>query len=105
MVQLFQNLIGNALKYRSSQPFIHVSARQDNGQWVVSVADNGIGLDPAYAKRIFRPFQRLHGEKYPGTGIGLATCQKVVEGYGGLIWVESEPGQGSRFFFTLPIAE
>jgi PAS domain S-box-containing protein len=105
MVQLFQNLIGNALKYRSSRPFIHVSARQDNGQWVVSVADNGIGLDPAYAKRIFRPFQRLHGEKYPGTGIGLATCQKVVEGYGGLIWVESEPGQGSRFFFTLPIAE
>jgi PAS domain S-box-containing protein len=105
MTQLFQNLIGNALKYRSVQPCIHVSARQENRQWVVSVSDNGIGFDAAHAKRIFRPFQRLHGEKYPGSGIGLATCQKVVEGYGGIIWVESEPGQGSRFFFTLPITE
>jgi PAS domain S-box-containing protein len=104
MTQLLQNLIGNALKYCSAQPCIHVSARQENGQWVVSVTDNGIGLDPAYAKRIFRPFHRLHGEKYPGSGIGLATCQKVVEGYGGIIWVESEPGCGSRFFFTLPSA-
>jgi PAS domain S-box-containing protein len=105
MTQLLQNLIGNALKYRSAQPCIHVSARQKNGLWVVSVTDNGIGLDPAYAKRIFRPFHRLHGEKYPGSGIGLATCRKVVEGYGGAIWVESELEHGSRFFFTLPIAE
>ena len=105
MIQLFQNLISNALKYRNTQPRIHVSARQENGQWVMSVTDNGIGLDPVYAKEIFKPFHRLHGEKYPGTGIGLATCQKVVEGYGGRIWVESRLGYGSTFFFTLPAAD
>jgi signal transduction histidine kinase len=105
MVQLFQNLISNALKYRNARPRIHISAKQENGEWVFSITDNGIGIEPAYAGQIFKPFHRLHGDEYPGTGIGLATCQKVVEGYGGRIWVESELGRGSRFSFTFPIAE
>jgi PAS domain S-box-containing protein len=105
MVQLFQNLIGNALKYRDGEPHIHVSADRANGEWAISVIDNGIGIDPAYSKQIFKPFSRLHAEEFPGTGIGLATCQKIVEGYGGRIWVESEPGRGSRFSFTLPQGE
>jgi PAS domain S-box-containing protein len=103
MLQLLQNLIGNALKYRSQHPHIHISAEQRNGEWIIGVTDNGIGIDPAYAEQIFRPFERLHGEQYPGSGIGLATCQKIVEGYGGRIWVEAELGKGSRFFFTFPI--
>jgi PAS domain S-box-containing protein len=105
MVQLLQNLLGNALKYRNRRPRIHVSAEQRNGEWIIGVTDNGIGIDPAYAEQIFQPFKRLHREEYPGTGIGLASCQKIVEGYGGRIWVEAELDRGSRFFFTLPIAE
>jgi PAS domain S-box-containing protein len=105
MVQLLQNLIGNALKYRSQHPRIHVSAEQRDGEWIIGVTDNGIGIDRAYAEQIFQPFKRLHGEEYPGSGIGLASCRKIVEGYGGRIWVETEPGRGSTFFFTMPLTE
>jgi PAS domain S-box-containing protein len=106
LLQLFQNLIGNALKYHGQQqPRIHVSAEQRGTEWLISVADNGIGIAPEYAEKIFQPFTRLHGYEYPGTGIGLATCQKIVAGYGKRIWVQSELGKGSVFFFTLPVAE
>jgi light-regulated signal transduction histidine kinase (bacteriophytochrome) len=104
LTQLFQNLIGNALKYRSQQPpRIRISAEPMDGSWKLAVADNGIGIDPAYQGQIFGIFQRLHGGgKYAGSGIGLAICQKIVQRYGGRIWVESEPDRGSRFVFTLP---
>jgi len=106
--QLFQNVIGNALKYRSgAAPVIQVSAQPAGqpaeGMWEISIADNGIGIDPHYQRQIFGLFQRLHGGgKYAGSGIGLAICQKIVQRYGGRIWVESEAGCGSRFRFTLP---
>ena len=103
--QLMQNLIGNALKFRRPgvAPEIRVSARRDGGAWLFAVRDNGIGLDPAQAARIFAMFGRLHThEEYDGTGIGLAVCQKIVERHGGRIWVESQPGQGATFRFTLP---
>jgi len=105
LVQLFQNLVGNALKYRSdAAPRVRISCRKHKGEWVVEVSDNGIGIEPQYEKQIFKPFKRLHGEDRPGSGIGLATCQKIVSGYGGRIWLKSEPGQGSTFFFSLPAA-
>ncbi|RPI94676.1 MAG: PAS domain S-box protein [Chloroflexi bacterium] len=105
LTQLFQNLIGNALKFRGEQPpCIHVSARQAEEEWVFSVRDNGIGIEPQYSQRIFMIFQRLHPrDKYPGTGIGLSICKKIVDTLGGRIWVESEPGQGATFYFTAPI--
>lgn len=103
VLQLFQNLIGNAIKYRgSSAPHIAVSARRDGEMWIFSIADNGIGIEPRYARQIFGIFKRLHGDKYSGTGIGLAICQKIVERYGGKIWVDSEPARGSVFHFSLP---
>jgi PAS domain S-box-containing protein len=103
MVQLFQNLIGNAIKYRGREdPRIQVSAIYEDGIWLVSVEDNGEGFSPEFAEEIFDPFERLHGDDIPGTGIGLATCRKIVEGHGGRIWAESEPGRGSIFRFTLP---
>jgi signal transduction histidine kinase len=100
---LFQNLIGNAIKYRSDQrPRIDIVASRRNGDIQICVADNGIGIAPEYHSKIFVAFKRLHGQTIPGTGIGLAICQRVVERYGGRIWVESELGQGSKFIFTLP---
>ena len=105
MVQIFQNLIGNALKYHSGNaPRIHVSAQQSTTDWTIRVTDNGIGVAPEYREQIFLPFKRLHGEEYPGSGIGLATCKKIIAGYGGRIWAESTLGQGSIFFFTIPMS-
>ncbi|HUL57598.1 MAG TPA: ATP-binding protein [Usitatibacter sp.] len=103
LTQLFQNLIGNAMKFRGSDaPRIHVGAETREHVWVFTVRDNGIGLDTQYADRIFMMFQRLHSKsEYPGTGIGLAICKKIVERHGGRIWVDSRPGQGSTFGFTI----
>ncbi len=104
-IQLFQNLIENAIKYRGKAvPMIRVSAVIKDGVWQIGVSDNGIGINPIYHQRVFGVFKRLHGRSIPGTGIGLAICQRVVERYGGRIWVESEVEQGATFFFTLPSA-
>jgi PAS domain S-box-containing protein len=103
MVQLLQNLVGNAIKYRGKEPpRIHISAHPRHTGWIFYVQDNGIGISPEYTQQIFGVFKRLHGHNYPGTGIGLAICQRIVERYGGRIWVESTLGEGSTFCFTLP---
>ena len=102
--QVFQNLVGNAIRYRSEEaPRIHVSAVRTEDAWQFSVRDNGMGIDPQYKEQIFGIFKRLHSNaKYPGTGMGLAICKRVVDRTGGRIWVESEPGRGSTFYFTVP---
>lgn len=102
--QIFQNLIGNAIKYRREEPLrIHISAERQDGHWLFSVKDNGIGIGDEYKEQIFGLFKRLHtNKKYPGTGIGLAICQRIAERYRGRVWVESELGKGSVFFFTVP---
>jgi light-regulated signal transduction histidine kinase (bacteriophytochrome) len=106
LLQVFQNLIGNALKFRSAEPpAVHISASKKRSEWVFSIADNGIGIAPEYAELVFVIFKRLHGRaEYPGSGIGLAICKKIIERQGGRIWLESQPGQGSTFKFTLPAA-
>jgi PAS domain S-box-containing protein len=106
MVRLFQNLIGNAVKYRKPgrPPKVHISAEQKGTEWVISIRDDGIGFDPQYASDIFAPFKRLHtAEEYPGTGVGLAICRRIVQAQGGRIWAESQPDEGTTVFFTLPV--
>lgn len=107
LIQLFQNLISNAIRYRSSARAleIKIGAVNEEGLWRFSIADNGIGIEPEFAKKIFVLFHRLHGKDYSGTGIGLALCERIVRHYGGRIWVQSALDQGATFYFTLPIAE
>ena len=107
LTQLFQNLIGNALKYcKGRSPQIDVDVRPNEHAWLFSVKDNGIGIEPQYFERIFQMFQRLHTRaEYSGTGIGLAICRRIVDRHGGKIWVESQPGQGSTFLFAIPREE
>ncbi len=106
MTHLFLNLIGNGIKFKGdATPRIQIAAQLQSSDWLISVQDNGIGIKPQYAERIFQIFQRLHSRsEYPGTGIGLTICRKIVEEHGGRIWVTSEPGQGSTFHFTLPVS-
>lgn len=106
LTQIFQNLIDNAIKFSSNQPVVHVSDRLEGNKCVCSVKDNGIGIAPEYLNRLFMLFQRLHTRKeYPGTGLGLAICKRIIERHGGKIWVESEPGKGSTFYFSIPTTQ
>ncbi len=107
MTQLLQNLIDNSIKFHGKEPpRVHVGARQLSEKWLVFVRDNGIGIAPQYTEKVFVIFQRLHSrDDYPGTGIGLAICRKIIERHGGHIWVDSEPGKGATFYFTLQPVE
>ena len=111
VVQVFQNLVGNGIKFHKpgEPPRVHLSAERNLEQpdfWTFKVADNGIGIAPRHFERLFVIFQRLHGkQEYPGTGIGLAMCKRIVERHGGKIWIESAAGKGTTIFFTLPSAE
>jgi signal transduction histidine kinase len=104
MAALLQNLVSNGLKFHGEErPIVHVSCRPDGDHWCFAVSDNGIGIDPRHQGQVFQLFKRLHGgEQYPGTGIGLAIAKKIVERHGGRIWLESEIGKGTTFFFTIP---
>ena len=106
LVAVFQNLVGNAVKFRGdAPPVVRVEARQDGKDWVVTCSDDGIGIEPQYAERIFALFQRLHPkETYEGTGIGLSLTRKIVEHHGGRIWLETDASRGTTFRFTLPVA-
>lgn len=106
LLQVFQNLIGNALKYCEVKPEIHISAEPEGDYWRIAIRDNGIGIAPEHHEKIFGLFQRLHSRsEYPGTGIGLASCKRSIEYEGGGIWVESSVGSGSTFCLTLPAAD
>jgi signal transduction histidine kinase len=104
LVQVFQNLIDNAIKFHGDKlPEVHISAKYETNYCICSVQDNGIGIAPEYLNKLFLLFQRLHTRKeYPGTGLGLAICKRIVERHGGRIWVESKPGEGSTFYFSIP---
>jgi light-regulated signal transduction histidine kinase (bacteriophytochrome) len=106
LTSLWQNLIGNSLKFRSeAAPRIDIAVRREGAFWLLSVSDNGIGIEPRFADKVFVIFQRLHGrDAYPGTGIGLALCKKIVEFHGGEIWLDPEVSSGTRICFTLPVA-
>jgi len=106
LTKVLRHLIGNAIAFcGAASPRVHISSRRVDRDWVFSVADNGPGVEPAFQGRIFEAFRRLHGKDYPGNGLGLAFCKKAIEGHGGRMWVESTPGAGSTFYFTLPAAE
>ena len=107
IIQLFQNLLSNAIKFRGNRsPKIHLDAEELEDDWKISIIDNGIGISPLNQKRIFNVFTRLHTrQEYEGTGIGLSICKKIVQRHGGRIWVESEKGKGSTFYFTIPKIE
>ena len=103
LAQLFQNLLENAIKYRRGvPPEIHVSCEKRGADWTISVKDNGLGVPESHYQQIFEPFQRLRNSKIAGSGLGLATCKRIVERHGGSIWGRSEQGQGSTFYFTIP---
>jgi chemotaxis family two-component system sensor kinase Cph1 len=103
---VFVNLISNAIKFRGTAPLrVHIDVEARGAEWVFSIRDNGIGIDPKYSEKVFEMFERLHSQAhYPGTGIGLAICKKIIEGHNGRIWVEPGEGGGARFLFTLPRA-
>ncbi len=104
LLQVFQNLISNAIKFHGTEPpRIHISARRNENEWIFSVHDNGIGIEPEYTKQLFNIFKRLHGREYPGIGLGLSICKKIINRHNGRIWLESEPGKGSTFYFTIPV--
>jgi signal transduction histidine kinase len=106
LIQLFQNLISNAIKYRTqAAPTIRITAHKERGEWCFAFSDNGLGIKPEYHDRVFEFFKRFHGNGIPGTGMGLAICRRIAERYGGRIWLESTPGKGSIFYFTLPAGE
>ncbi len=106
LLQVFQNLIANAIKFRGKDaPLIQISAEQKSSEWVFSVKDNGTGIEPEYKEKVFDMFRRLHGREYPGVGIGLSLCRRIIERHKGRIWIESEAGQGTTFYFTIPIKE
>ena len=104
MVQVFQNLISNAIKFHGpNTPEINISVQKDEKEWIIAVKDNGIGIDLKHQKQIFEVFKRLHTkQQYPGTGIGLSITQKIIKHHGGRIWIESELGKGTIFYFTIP---
>ena len=104
MLQVFQNLITNAIKFHGQNlPEIHISSQKGQNEWIFSIADNGIGIETRHQEQIFEVFKRLHNrEQYPGNGIGLSIIKKIITHHGGKIWVKSEPGEGSTFYFTIP---
>jgi len=106
LAKVLHHLIRNAIEYcEAPSPRVHISSRPEDLEWVISVRDNGPGIDPAFQNRMFRVFKRLHGKEHPGNGLGLAFCKRVIEWQGGRIWMESAPGAGSTFYFTLPAAD